>query len=218
MATAHSVWRLHVPWRLQSVHWSGPNCLLSPTATKRHAHTAADSAPASPPPPTRRILRPTDVPDTGLLCDVLWADPDPNIRCASSVLTCPPLPVPPHTHTSSAPVSHVSQISPSLVALLPPVPRFAFLSRPCRALPFAPRETSPNIRCPARPLTLCPSCSLRLDCIPFPPTRSALTAFRPPPTLARRFAAHVSSCSLHVLWVCWQGLGGKRSRRVLHLR
>lgn len=28
----------------------------------------------------RRILRPTDVPDTGLLCDVLWADPDPNIR------------------------------------------------------------------------------------------------------------------------------------------
>jgi serine/threonine-protein phosphatase PP1 catalytic subunit len=27
-----------------------------------------------------RILRPTDVPDTGLLCDVLWADPDPNIR------------------------------------------------------------------------------------------------------------------------------------------
>lgn len=28
----------------------------------------------------RRILRPTDVPDTGLLCDVLWADPDPNLR------------------------------------------------------------------------------------------------------------------------------------------
>ena len=24
----------------------------------------------------RRIMRPTDVPDTGLLCDLLWADPD----------------------------------------------------------------------------------------------------------------------------------------------
>jgi len=24
----------------------------------------------------RRIIRPTDVPDTGLLCDLLWADPD----------------------------------------------------------------------------------------------------------------------------------------------
>ncbi|KAM3177240.1 Serine/threonine-protein phosphatase PP1-beta catalytic subunit [Hymenolepis weldensis] len=24
----------------------------------------------------RRVLRPTDVPDTGLLCDILWADPD----------------------------------------------------------------------------------------------------------------------------------------------
>ena len=24
----------------------------------------------------RRIMRPTDVPDQGLLCDLLWADPD----------------------------------------------------------------------------------------------------------------------------------------------
>ena len=24
----------------------------------------------------RRIMRPTDVPDTGLLCDLLWADPE----------------------------------------------------------------------------------------------------------------------------------------------
>ena len=24
----------------------------------------------------KRIPRPTDVPDTGLLCDLLWADPD----------------------------------------------------------------------------------------------------------------------------------------------
>jgi len=27
----------------------------------------------------RRITRPTDVPDTGLLCDLLWADPDKDI-------------------------------------------------------------------------------------------------------------------------------------------
>lgn len=27
-----------------------------------------------------KIVRPTDVPDTGLLCDLLWADPDKNIQ------------------------------------------------------------------------------------------------------------------------------------------
>lgn len=27
----------------------------------------------------RRIMRPTDVPDTGLLCDLLWADPDKEV-------------------------------------------------------------------------------------------------------------------------------------------
>ncbi|CAO3590881.1 unnamed protein product [Absidia cylindrospora] len=28
----------------------------------------------------RRVMRPTDVPDTGLLCDLLWADPDKDIN------------------------------------------------------------------------------------------------------------------------------------------
>ena len=28
----------------------------------------------------RRIMRPTDVPDTGLLCDLLWADPDKDVN------------------------------------------------------------------------------------------------------------------------------------------
>jgi len=27
----------------------------------------------------KKISRPTDVPDTGLLCDLLWADPDKDI-------------------------------------------------------------------------------------------------------------------------------------------
>jgi serine/threonine-protein phosphatase PP1 catalytic subunit len=26
------------------------------------------------------IIRPTDVPDTGLLCDLLWADPDSSVK------------------------------------------------------------------------------------------------------------------------------------------
>jgi diadenosine tetraphosphatase ApaH/serine/threonine PP2A family protein phosphatase len=37
------------------------------------------------------ISRPCDVPDTGLLCDILWSDPDPThtvslVACASLVL------------------------------------------------------------------------------------------------------------------------------------
>lgn len=28
----------------------------------------------------RRLMRPTDVPDTGLLCDLLWSDPDKDVH------------------------------------------------------------------------------------------------------------------------------------------
>ena len=28
----------------------------------------------------KEIIRPTDVPDTGLLCDILWADPDSSVK------------------------------------------------------------------------------------------------------------------------------------------
>ena len=27
-----------------------------------------------------QILRPTDIPDTGLLCDLLWADPESTVK------------------------------------------------------------------------------------------------------------------------------------------
>jgi serine/threonine-protein phosphatase PP1 catalytic subunit len=48
------------------------------------------------------IARPCDVPDTGLLCDILWADPDPSI----TVRTC--------TDLSSLPTSMViHQLWPS---------------------------------------------------------------------------------------------------------
>jgi diadenosine tetraphosphatase ApaH/serine/threonine PP2A family protein phosphatase len=32
------------------------------------------------------IARPCDVPDTGLLCDILWADPDPSITVRPVVI------------------------------------------------------------------------------------------------------------------------------------
>jgi diadenosine tetraphosphatase ApaH/serine/threonine PP2A family protein phosphatase len=33
----------------------------------------------------RRVMRPTDVPDSGLLCDLLWSDPEKDITGASRV-------------------------------------------------------------------------------------------------------------------------------------
>ena len=33
----------------------------------------------------KRVPRPTDVPDTGLLCDLLWADPDKDVQVGACV-------------------------------------------------------------------------------------------------------------------------------------
>jgi diadenosine tetraphosphatase ApaH/serine/threonine PP2A family protein phosphatase len=34
----------------------------------------------------KRVARPTDVPDSGLLCDLLWADPDKDIQVGAQGL------------------------------------------------------------------------------------------------------------------------------------
>ena len=33
----------------------------------------------------RRIVRPTDVPDSGLICDLLWADPEKDVQKAARI-------------------------------------------------------------------------------------------------------------------------------------
>lgn len=59
-----------------------------PPALPSFVVTAADTRATHPPfqspdlqsmEQIRRVMRPTDVPDTGLLCDLLWSDPDKDI-------------------------------------------------------------------------------------------------------------------------------------------
>lgn len=59
-------------------------CRLGPEAAPRRKLTLLSHAGLSPDLQSmeqiRRIMRPTDVPDQGLLCDLLWSDPDKDVQ------------------------------------------------------------------------------------------------------------------------------------------
>ena len=85
----HHMDQVHPPFLPPSLPPSFPPSLPPSSIGVLHHHRTGHAKPVqmTPLPPSlppslpqiRRLPRPTDVPDTGLLCDLLWADPDKEI-------------------------------------------------------------------------------------------------------------------------------------------
>jgi len=66
---------------LHHARWTSESSMIYPQAilTYRSDNVFDQSPDLQSMEQIRRVMRPTDVPDTGLLCDLLWSDPDKDI-------------------------------------------------------------------------------------------------------------------------------------------